>query len=197
MASNEEVPSDVRDIARERAAVKGVEGVIARRYPELYNNLKKFAEETGQDVLDVIATFAQWAYEVKKYSPIITKEDLKNITPESLYAALKFVKFYMEEFYRAQSYANVAAVQAIYQIVEAIISGRLAQMRQEETGFRLIAPAPPSPSTIESLARTVLRAIELFTLGRPEVQEELATKVASKIMELATKGSSASSGQQQ
>jgi hypothetical protein len=184
--AEEQPAEEIREKARERAAVKGVEGVLARRYPELYKALREMAEETGQDVLDLFASLANWAFEVRKYSTVITKEDLKNITPEALHAAMKFVLFYQEQYYKVQAYANVAALQSIYSMVEGLLQARLAQVSGREGA--VVLPPIPSPSTVERIAQSILRAIELFTIGKPEVTEQLATAVARKLIEMSQGG---------
>jgi hypothetical protein len=184
--AEEHATEEIREKAREKAALKGVEGVLARRYPELYRALKEMAVETGQDVLDVFASLANWAFEVRKYSTVITKDDLKNITPESLHAAMKFLLFYQEQYYKTQAYANVAAVQSIYSIVEGLLQARLAQASGREGA--VILPPIPSPSTVERISQSILRAIELFTIGKPEITEQLATAVARKLIEMSQSG---------
>jgi len=183
----EEQPTEIKEQARARAAERGIEALLARKYPELYKQLREIAEESGVSVFDLMASLSQWAVEVRTAQRTITKEDLKNVTPEALNAALKLVLFYQEQYYKVQAYANVAAVQALYNIAEGILAGRLAAMRSEE-GRTAIPLLPPSPGTVERIANAVLRAIELFTLGKPEVSEQIATAVAKKLIELSQQG---------
>jgi len=49
---------------KETARRLGVEGVLARKYPELYQKLKDLSVKTGQSVLDLLASYTNWALEL-------------------------------------------------------------------------------------------------------------------------------------
>lgn len=170
--------SDEERGVRERAQEKGVEGVIARKYPDLYERVKEVAEVTGESVLDIIYKYAKWALEVQKFSSVLTMEDLKNVSPEALLAAMKMLLFFEQQYFKAIAYANLAQAVQLVQTWQQLFT-------PYTTGGKEVIPQPPPPSTVERWVNAILRAIELFTMGREEVRRSLAKEVATELAKLA------------
>jgi len=170
---------------REIAQVKGIEGVLAKKYPELYERLKAVAERTGQSLLDLIASYTNWAMELREFSTLVTPEDLKNITPESLYSALKMIMFFEERYIRLVSYINVSQALAIFDALRQLLLYQTVPSTQGQTTQPILPLVPPQPSKIDRLIDAVLKGIELFSMGREDVRKQIAEEVARKLLELA------------
>jgi len=169
-------PSEEEVKARVRSRLD-VLSSIAKKYPSLAEKIKKMAEETGMSVEEIIASYLNWAIEVREFSTYVTEADLKKVTPEALTSALKLMMFMEQQYFKVLAYANLAQAIQLYNIIASAVRGYVPS----ETGIQL---PPPSPSTVEKVINSIMRAIELFTLGRPEVREELAKEVAKELLKL-------------
>lgn len=171
------------EVVREKARETGIEGYIARKDPELYEFLKTEAKASGLAFTEYILGLLKWAYEIRTYTSFITKQDLENIKPECLYSALRFLQFFEKQYFNILAYAQVSAVTQIYTIVEQIMAmRRMETPRPTETGLPPLPP--PTPSTVQRIVDAILRAIEMFTVGRPDVSSEIARKVAQELIRL-------------
>jgi hypothetical protein len=94
-----------------------------------------------------------------------------------------------------QAYANVSLIQAIYNLAESMAAGiRTSLGAGGAGGERPVIPFTPTPSTIESIANAIIRAVELFTVGKPEVTQQIAEQVARKLIELSQGGGQGGGG---
>ena len=170
---------DLNEEVKERVRLKRtILDSLARKYPALAEKLKKISEETDTPIDEVIASYLNWALELKEFSTLITESDLKKITPESLVSALKLMMFMEQQYFKVLAYANLAQGIQLYNTIVQAIRGAVP-----ETGGGITIP-PPTPSTVDRWVNAILRAIELFTLGRPEVREQLAKEVAQQLLKL-------------
>jgi len=170
---------------KELAQVKGIEGVFAKKYPELYERLKAVSQQTGQSVLDLLASYTNWAMEIREFSTFVTPEDLKRISPEALYSALKLMMFFEERYVRLASYVNVSQALAIFDALRQLLIYQTATTQQGQPAQPLIPLMPPQPSRIDRLIDAILRGIEMFAMGREDVRKQIAEEVAKKLIELA------------
>jgi hypothetical protein len=169
---------------KETARRLGVEGVLARKYPELYQKLKDLSVKTGQSVLDLLASYTNWALELREYSTYVTDEDLKNVTPESLYSALKLLLFFEERYIRLASYVNISTATAILDYVKSLYYPISTQSSPSQPPPPL-PPIPPSqPDRFTKLMDAVLRAIEMFSMGSEDVRRRLAYDIAQELIKL-------------
>ena len=170
--------------ARERSQKTGVEGVIARKYPELYQKLKELASKTGQSVLDLLVAYTNWALELREYSTIVTEEDLKNVDAKSLYSALKMILFFEERYIRLASYMNIATAM---QVLDYLRTLYYPQPSTTPTQTPTIIPPPPQPQPdrVSQVLNAVLRAIEMFSMGSEEVRRQLAREIAEELLKQA------------
>jgi len=113
MVEAEKITARARAIAQE----KGVEGWIKKAYPELYEVFKREAEASGRKIIDVIMEHANYGLSVKRYQGLISEEDLKDITPKSLYASIKLLNWASQQYFTTLAYANVSVVEALQQLV--------------------------------------------------------------------------------
>jgi len=169
-------PSEEEVKARVRSRLD-VLSSIAKKYPALADKLKRMAEETGTPIDELIASYLNWAIEVREFSTYVTEADLKKVTPEALTSALKLMMFMEQQYFKVLAYANLAQGIQLYNIIASAMRG----IAPAEAGIQL---PPPSPSTVEKVVNSIMRAIELFTLGRPEVRQELAKEVARELLKL-------------
>lgn len=170
---------------KELAQVKGIEGVFAKKYPELYERLKAVSQQTGQSVLDLLASYTNWAMEIREFSTLVTPEDLKRISPEALYSALKLMMFFEERYVRLASYVNVSQALAIFDALRQLLIYQTATTQQGQPSQPLIPLMSPQPSRIDHLIDAILRGIEMFTMDREDVRKQIAEEVAKKLIELA------------
>jgi len=169
---------EVKDEVKARARAKvDILSAIGKKYPSLAEKLKKIAEDTGMPVEEVVASYLNWAVEVREFSTYVTEADLKKVTPEALTSALKLMMFMEQQYFKVLAYANLAQGIQLYNIIASAMRG----VAPAEAGIQL---PPPSPSTVEKLVNSILRAVELFTLGRPEIRQELAKEVAKELVRL-------------
>jgi hypothetical protein len=169
---------------RERSQKTGVEGVIARKYPELYQKLKDISQKTGQSVLDLLVAYTNWALELREYSTVVTEEDLKNIDAKSLYSALKMLLFFEERYIRLASYMNIATAM---QVLDYLRTLYYPQPSTTTTSTPAIIPPPPQPQPdrVSQILNAVLRAIEMFSMGSEEVRRQLAREIAEELLKQA------------
>jgi hypothetical protein len=168
---------------KELAREKGVEGVIAKKYPQLYERLKTLSEQTGQSVIDLMASYTNWALEIREFSTLVTPEDLTKITPEALYSALKLLLFFEERYIRLASYVNVSQGLAVFDALrQLLLSTQVAQQQSQQPLPSLLIP--PQPSTVDRLINSIVRAIEMFSMGREEVRRELAKSIAEELIRM-------------
>ena len=165
---------------------RGAEGVIARKYPQLYEKLKEISERTGQSILDLLASYTNWALEIREFSSMVTQEDLANITPESLYASLKLLMFFEERYIRLISYMNVANALAIFNALRELLTYSTTAATAQQTTAPLLPLVPPQPSRVERLIDAILRGIEMATLGSEGTRRQLAREIAEEIVKLAS-----------
>ncbi len=177
---------DVKDVKHDvsKSQKSGVEGVIARKYPELYQKLKELSTRTGQSVLDLLVAYTNWALELREYSTIITEEDLKNIDAKSLYSALKMILFFEERYIRLASYMNIATAM---QVLEYLRTLYYPQQSTTTAQTPVIIPpsAPQQPDRVSQILNAVLRAIEMFSMGSDEVRRQLAREIADELLKQA------------
>jgi len=171
---SEEEREEIKTRARARVDILSA---IAKKYPSLAKKIKKMSEDTGMSVEEIIASYLNWAVEVREFSTFVTEADLKKVTPEALTSALKLMMFMEQQYFKVLAYANLAQGIQLYNIIASVARG----VAPSEVGIQL---PPPSPSTVERLVNSILRAVELFTLGRPEVRQELAKEVAKELLKL-------------
>jgi hypothetical protein len=169
---------------KETARRLGVEGVLARKYPELYQKLKDLSVKTGQSVLDLLASYTNWALELREYSTYVTDEDLKNVTPQSLYSALKLLLFFEERYIRLASYVNISTATAILDYVKSLYYPVQVQSSPSQ-------PPPPLPlipqqqsDRFTRLMDAILRAIEMLSMGSEDVRRRLAYDIAQELIKL-------------
>jgi hypothetical protein len=168
---------------KELAREKGVEGVIAKKYPQLYERLRTLSEQTGQSVIDLLASYTNWALEIREFSTLVTPEDLHEITPKALYSALKLLLFFEERYIRLASYVNVSQGLAVFDALrQLLLSTQVAQ--QQSTQQPLLPLVPPQPSTVDRLINSIVKAIEMFSMGREEVRRELARSIAEELIRM-------------
>jgi hypothetical protein len=177
---------DIVDVKKEIAREKGIEGVFAKRYPELYERLKQIAEQTNQSVIDLIASYTNWALELREFSGVLTKEDLKNITADSLYSAMKLLLFLEERYLRIAGYIswnNLIALLDVFNRMYMAYSGSQSQTPP--------APILPLPSPQQEADKTgklfdvILKTLEYFSMGREDVRKALAKEVAKELFKMA------------
>jgi hypothetical protein len=187
--SAEERPEEkhIEEEEKERARRTGIEGVLARKYPELYAELKELAQRTGRSVLDLLASYTHWALELRKYSSIVTEEDLKKVTPEALHAALKLLLFFEERYIRLASYANIAVATQVLDYLKSLYYPYPQTPSQPQT-VPIPVPPPPQPDRVSQIINAVLRAIEMFSMGSEEVRRQLAREIAEELMRIAGPG---------
>jgi hypothetical protein len=177
-------PEQKPEQEKETARRLGVEGVLARKYPELYQKLKDLSVKTGQSVLDLLASYTNWALELREYSTYVTDEDLKNVTPESLYSALKLLLFFEERYIRLASYVNISTATAILDYVKSLYYPVSTQSSPSQPPPPL-PPIPPSqPDRFTKLMDAILRAIEMFSMGSEDVRRRLAYDIAQELIKL-------------
>jgi hypothetical protein len=176
----------------ELAREKGVEGVLAKKYPDLYERLKQISEQTGQSILDLIASYTNWALEIREFSTLVTPEDLKRINSEALYSALKLLLFFEERYIRMASYVNVSQALAIFDALRQLYIAT-APMQTQQQQQPIIPFVPPQPSTIDRFINAVVRAIEIFSMGREEVRRTLAKEIAEELIKISQTQSQPSS----
>ena len=170
---------------REISQIKGIEGVFAKRYPELYEKLKIVSQQTGQSLLDLIASYTNWAIELRQFSTLVTPEDLKHITPEALYSALKMIMFFEERYIRLVSYINVSQALAIFDALRQLLLYQTVPTTQGQPSQPLLPLMPPQPSKIDRLIDAIIKGIEVFSMGREDVRRQIAEEVAKRLIELA------------
>jgi len=169
---------------KETARRLGVEGVLARKYPELYQKLKDLSVKTGQSVLDLLASYTNWALELREYSTYVTDEDLKNVTPESLYSALKLLLFFEERYIRLASYVNISTATALLDYIKSLYYP-IPQQASPSQPPPPLPPIPPSqPDRFTRLMDAILRAIEMFSMGSEDVRRKLAYDIAQELIKL-------------
>lgn len=168
-----------------------INAVIARRYPELYEKLSQL----GGDVLDRMAELAEWALNVKEYSMVVTPQELSKITPEALNVALKFVLFYHDQYLRLASSVNTQAISNIYALVANMLSTLSQyyqglpsqQIAQSSTQPQIPTPIPryyyPGVDQTKAI-ETIMRVLELFTMGREDIRKQLAKDIALELLNL-------------
>jgi hypothetical protein len=176
----------IEEEEKERARRTGVEGVLARKYPELYAELKELAERTGRSVLDLMASYTHWALELRRYSSIVTEEELKKVTPEALHAALKMILFFEERYIRLASYANIATATQVFEWLRTLYYPYPQATSQPQAVP--IVPPPPQPDRVSQIINAVLRAIEMFSMGSEEVRRQLAREIAEELARVAGQG---------
>jgi len=169
---------------RETARRLGVEGVFARKYPELYRRLKDLAEKTGQSFIDLLASYTNWALELREYSTYITEEDLKNVTPQSLYAALKMLLFFEERYIRLASYVNISTATAILDYVKSLYYQFPTQTSPSQPPPPIPIIPPSQPDRFTRLMDAILRAIEMFSMGSEDMRRKLANDIAQELIRL-------------
>jgi len=169
---------------RETARRLGVEGVLARKYPELYQRLKDLSVKTGQSVLDLLASYTNWALELREYSTYVTEEDLKNITPQSLYAALKLLLFFEERYIRLASYVNISTATAILDYVKSLYYPIQVQSSPSQPPPPIPIIPPSQPDRFTKLMDAIVRAIEMFSMGSEDVRRKLANDIAQELIRL-------------
>jgi len=167
---------------KELAREKGVEGVIAKKYPQLYERLKTLSEQTGQSIIDLLASYTNWALEIREFSTLVTPEDLMKITPEALYSALKLLLFFEERYIRLASYVNVSQGLAVFDALRQLLLS--TQVTQQQSAQQPLLPLVPQPSTVDRLVSAIVRAIEMFSMGREEVRRELARSIAEELIRM-------------
>jgi len=164
---------------------RGIEGVVARKYPQLYEKLKDISERTGQSVLDLMASYTNWAIEVREFSTMVTHEDLANVTPESLFASLKLLLFFEERYIRLISYMNVANALAIFNALRELLTYSTTTTTQQAPS-PILPLVPQQPSRLERLLDAIIKGIEMATLGSGEIRRQLAREIAEEIVRLAS-----------
>jgi len=169
---------------KETARRLGVEGVLARKYPELYQKLKELSAKTGQSVLDLLASYTNWALELREYSTYVTDEDLKNVTPESLYSALKLLLFFEERYIRLASYVNISTATAILDYVKSLYYPIQTQTSPSQPPPPIPMIPPSQPDRFTKLMDAILRAIEIFSMGSEDVRRRLAYDIAQELIRL-------------
>lgn len=145
---------------------KGVEGVIRRKYPEFYEYLRSIASESGQNILDLIVSYAYKFLEAQRFSTIITEADLQKITPQSLYASIKLV-MWLDEMYSKRRLTE--ALGQLLQTLETMI--RIQQMiyypQSSSSQGTQVAPVPPPPinwqQKVSQLLDAIVEGIRLFS----------------------------------
>lgn len=190
-----EIPDNVKEEARSKAQEKGIEGFLKRYNPVLYEKLKALSEQTGSSIPELLSNYTEWALEIREYSTLITKEDLKNITPEALYSALKFILFFEERYIRTMSYISISNALAILDVIN-----RLAQQQQVPPVIPTPPQPQPQPDRFSKLVDAVIRGIEAFQQSQ-EVQRkllanEIATSIVRKAEEIQPKPQVKESGKQ-
>lgn len=163
--------------------VKGIEGVLARRYPQVYERLKALSEQTGQSILDLLVSYTNWALDIREYGSYITEQELKKITPEALYTALRFLMFFEDRYIRLASYVNVSNALAIFDAIRQLLVQSTVSTSQQQT-TQVLPIIPPQPSTVDRFVNAIIKAIDMFSMGRSELRKELAKDIASELIKL-------------
>jgi len=150
---------------KELARVKGIEGYIKKKYPNLYEFFKKESEKKGKPVIELIMEYANFGASVKQWGATITPEELEGLDPKSLYIALKLMEWISQKFFTVLAYANVSTVQAMHQMVMQQMA--LMQGMGEESGgggAPVIMPAPARAHRLDKLVDLVREGIRAFNI---------------------------------
>lgn len=144
---------------------KGVEGVIRRKAPELYEYLKTVSSQTGESIIDLLINYTNALLQAQRYSSIITEADLKKVTPESLYSSIKLVMWLDEMYSRRRLTDHLGQ---LLQTLETMI--RIQQMiyYPQSSSQTSQAPLPPPPpinwqQKLSQLVEAITEGIRLFT----------------------------------
>jgi hypothetical protein len=170
----------------------GIEVALAKKYPELYAKLKDLSERTGKSILDLMASYTNWAIELREYATFVTEADLKNITPEALYSALKLLMFFEERYIRLISYINVAQAEAVINTMFRLFYPMYTSQQSTAPATPFTPPPPPQPDRVSRLMDAILRAIEMFSMGQEDVRRQLAREIAEELLRLSQPSQSSS-----
>jgi hypothetical protein len=184
-----DLSEDIIDVKKELAREKGIEGVFAKRYPELYERLKQIAEQTNQSIVDLIASYTNWALELREFSSVLTKEDLRNITPDSLYSAMKLLLFLEERYLRIAGYINWNSLIALIDVFNRMaLAYQTSSSQSSPSPIIPFIPSQPEPDRSNRLLEMVLKTLEYFSMGREDVRKQLAKEVARELFKMAGGG---------
>ena len=157
--------------------------LLSKRYPELAERIRRIAEQTGMDPDELIASYTNWAIQVREFTGYLTSEDIKKVTPESLLASAKLLMFLQDQYFRILAYSPMQQAIQLYNIIAQAVASAYGYYHPTATATQsqqvVAPPPPPQPAMSERMLSAILRAIELFTGGRSiEEKEEFARMVA-------------------
>ena len=179
---------------KELAQMKGIEGWFKRNYPELYAELKAEAEESGIPLTELIVRYVYWYREIKKGETFITKDDLKNVTPDSLLAAVKFFNYTLSQYIKIISYVNIS--QALT-LLNYMLQLRGYPTTEVKTGGLLpTITLPEEKSKLDRVITSIIKGLETFTMGaRKETLKEIAKESAREVVRELLRASESEGGE--
>lgn len=178
---------------REKLRLKGIEGWLAREYPEFYAELKMEADRAGIDVPELLVRYANWAKEIKKAGSVINPEEFKKVDGYTLYIAGKIWSMLALDYFKAMAYSQLGALVQLYQMFETERAKAYQQAYMAMTGAQQQGQAQPPPgpmppipmpqSNLERIARAIAQGIEIFATGaRRETLEEIAYRASKRAL---------------
>ncbi|MCD6418482.1 hypothetical protein J7M00_06850 [bacterium] len=134
-------------MSKELAQVKGIEGYIKKKMPDIYEELKAVADKQGEPLINILVKYAQYGLGVQKYQKVITPDDLEGVDPKAIYIAIKLLNWASQQYFTTLAYANVSSLQALHQMLMNMMNwyAMMAQPSEGEEGKAVTMPMVPMP----------------------------------------------------